>query len=56
MSLPISKTVSLTSYFLSRRTREMDTFYGLLCFHFSHPGNEAASLNGPRRLFILCYG
>jgi len=34
----------------------MDTFYGLLLFDSSHSGNEAASLNGPEFLFILCYG
>jgi len=48
--------VSTTSYFLSRRTREMYTFYGLLLFDSSHPGNEAASLNRSPFLFILCYG
>jgi len=48
--------VSTTSYFLSRRTREMDTFYGLLLFDSSHSGNEAASLNRLRLFFILCNG
>ena len=50
-----SKDCVSTSYFLSRRTREMDTFYGLLLFDSSH-WVTAASLNSPCCRFILCYG
>jgi hypothetical protein len=46
----------MTSYFLSRRTREMDTFYGTFADDSFHSRNLLASVNARAQAFAFCYG
>jgi hypothetical protein len=45
-----------TSYFLSRRTREMDTFYRTFADDSFHPRNQPARINARAVTFAFCYG
>jgi hypothetical protein len=56
MLLPIELLVFPSSYFLSRRTREMDFLGFGFAINLSHRRNRPARLNGPRAVFAFRYG